>query len=89
VAQATGTRDAKKCLPPLRRRGRMTRHLTEWCMSREFGLFWAVAMGVRWTDPAIGHLTSIYEVRAKDIYVLAVVHGAQPLPLEPPGETGA
>jgi len=46
-------------------------------------------MKVRWTNAAIGHLSSIYEIAAKDIYVLAVTHGAQLLPPQPPREPGA
>ena len=36
-----------------------------------------------------GQYRVIYEVAASDIHVLAVVHGAQLLPLEPPREPSA
>jgi plasmid stabilization system protein ParE len=45
-------------------------------------------------DPAVrevveGQYRVIYEVTAQEIHVLAVIHGAQLLPPEPPRETSA
>ena len=36
-----------------------------------------------------GQYRVIYEVTAREIHVLAVIHGTQLLPLEPPREPGA